>query len=79
MRIARPDVVLLMPCGFPPERTLRELPDQRLPETWVVDGPSYFNRPGPRVVRGIEVLAHVLHGVGPAPDQGEAVKLAPWT
>lgn len=76
---ARPDVVLLMPCGFPPGRTLRELPDQRLPETWVVDGPSYFNRPGPRVVRGIEVLAHVLHGVGPAPDQGEAVKLAPWT
>ncbi|WP_439660274.1 cobalamin-binding protein [Lentzea sp. HUAS TT2] len=60
---AKPDVVLLMPCGFPPERTLRELPDQQLPETWVLDGPSYFNRPGPRVVRGIEVLAHVLHGI----------------
>ncbi|HUQ58861.1 hypothetical protein [Lentzea sp.] len=50
-----------------------------LAETWVVDGPSCFTRPGPRVVRGVEVLAHVLHGVGPAPDQGEAVKLAPWT
>ncbi|MFD4639067.1 ABC transporter substrate-binding protein [Lentzea sp. NPDC058436] len=76
---AKPDVVLLMPCGFPPERTLRELPDEDLPETWVLDGPSYFNRPGPRVVRGIEVLAHVLHGVGPAPHHTEATKLAPWT
>ncbi|MET9229619.1 cobalamin-binding protein [Lentzea sp. NPDC003310] len=76
---ARPDVVLLMPCGFPVARTLRELPDRRLPETWVLDGPSYFNRPGPRVVRGIEVLAHVLHGVGPAPAEDEAIKLAAWT
>ncbi|MFS8095723.1 cobalamin-binding protein [Lentzea alba] len=76
---ANPDVVLLMPCGFPPERTLKELPDQQLPETWVLDGPAYYNRPGPRVVRGIEVLAHVLHGVGPAPGPGEAIKLAPWT
>lgn len=75
---ARPDVVLLMPCGFPPERTLAELPDQRLPETWVLDGPAYFNRPGPRVVRGIEVLAHVLHGIGGL-HPGEALKLAPWT
>jgi len=76
---AKPDVVLLMPCGFPPERTMRELPDEVLPETWVLDGPSYFNRPGPRVVRGIEVLAHVLHGVGPAPAASEASKLAAWT
>jgi len=61
---AKPDVVVLVPCGFPPERTLDELhlvPD--LPNIWVLDGPSYFNRPGPRIVRGAEVLAHVLHGV----------------
>ena len=30
------------------------------PSDWMA---SYFNRPGPRVVRGVEVLAHVLHGV----------------
>ena len=35
----------------------------RADQVWAVDGPSYFNRPGPRVVRGVEVLAHVLHGV----------------
>ncbi|MFD4671269.1 cobalamin-binding protein [Lentzea sp. NPDC058450] len=75
---ARPDVVLLMPCGFPPERTMRELPDEPLPETWVLDGPSYFNRPGPRVVRGVEVLAHVLHGIGEV-SAHEATKLPAWT
>ncbi|MET9606970.1 cobalamin-binding protein [Streptomyces sp. NPDC006512] len=75
VRAARPDVVLVMPCGFPPERTLRErelltslpgweeLPAVRAGEVWVLDGPAYFNRPGPRVVRGAEVLAHVLHSV----------------
>lgn len=75
VRAARPDVVLVLPCGFPPERTLREaelltalpgwaeLPAVRDGRVWVLDGPSYFNRPGPRVVRGAEVLAHVLHGV----------------
>ncbi|MBM7773216.1 iron complex transport system substrate-binding protein [Actinokineospora baliensis] len=72
---ARPDVVLLMPCGLAPDRTVAEvgaltgragwaeLPAVRTGEVWVVDGPAYFNRPGPRVVRGAEVLAWVLHGV----------------
>ncbi|MFJ3616794.1 cobalamin-binding protein [Streptomyces iakyrus] len=75
VRAARPDVVLVLPCGFAPERTLRErelltalpgwadLPAVRAGRVWVLDGPAYFNRPGPRVVRGSEVLAHVLHGV----------------
>ncbi|GHE64585.1 cobalamin-binding protein [Streptomyces vinaceus] len=75
VRAARPDVLLLLPCGFAPERTVRErelltslpgweeLPAVRAGAVWVVDGPAYFNRPGPRVVRGAEVLAHVLHGV----------------
>ncbi|MFJ3174736.1 cobalamin-binding protein [Streptomyces roseus] len=75
VREARPDVVLVLPCGFPPERTLTELdlltslpgwndlPAVQAEQVWVLDGPAYFNRPGPRVVRGAEVLAHVLHGV----------------
>ncbi|MBO3682735.1 cobalamin-binding protein [Streptomyces sp. NEAU-YJ-81] len=75
VRAARPEVVLVLPCGFPPERTLREtnlltrlpgwtdLPAVRDGRVWVLDGPAYFNRPGPRVVRGAEVLAHVLHDV----------------
>ncbi|MFD4247078.1 cobalamin-binding protein [Streptomyces sp. NPDC058525] len=89
VRAARPDVVLLLPCGFPPARTVRELglltslpgwgelPAVRAGEVWVLDGPAYFNRPGPRVVRGAEVLAHVLHGVraGEPVGEGEARRL----
>lgn len=75
VRDAEPDKIVLMPCGFSPDRTrtewdlLSRLPgwDEvaavRAGEVWVVDGPSYYNRPGPRVVRGAEVLAFVLHGV----------------
>uniref|UniRef100_A0AAU2JIF0 Cobalamin-binding protein n=1 Tax=Streptomyces sp. NBC_00049 TaxID=2903617 RepID=A0AAU2JIF0_9ACTN len=86
---ARPDVVLVLPCGFPPERTLREsdlltslpgwddLPAVRTGDVWVLDGPAYFNRPGPRVVRGAEVLAHVLHSVraGEPVTEAEARRL----
>lgn len=81
---ARPDVVLVLPCGFAPDRTREELhlltrlpgwetlPAVRRDAVWVLDGPSYFNRPGPRVVRGAEVLAWVLHGLAPPwPVTGE--------
>jgi iron complex transport system substrate-binding protein len=83
---AAPEILILAPCGFPPSRTIRELPALTgrpgwagLPavrdgQVWVVDGPAYFNRPGPRVVRGVEVLAHLLHGVGTV-DPGEARRI----
>ncbi|MFJ4104361.1 cobalamin-binding protein [Amycolatopsis japonica] len=65
---ARPDVLLLMPCGFPPERTEAELPLLTglpgwgdIPAVHILDGPAYFNRPGPRVVDGAELLAGLLH------------------
>jgi iron complex transport system substrate-binding protein len=72
---ARPDVLLLMPCGFSPDRTMAEmhlLERSGIPATWVVDGPAYFNRPGPRVVRGVEVLARVLHGVPADPPAADS-------
>ncbi len=68
-----PDVVLIKPCGFPLDRTLEELPLLRasLPwESWravhagrvyVADGNAYFNRPGPRIVESLEILAACLH------------------
>ncbi|MBL1101101.1 cobalamin-binding protein [Streptomyces coffeae] len=90
VRAARPEVIVLMPCGFSPERTEAErellfrlpgwdeLPAVRAGEVWVVDGPAYFNRPGPRVVRGAEVLAHVLHSTtsGEPVTGGEARRVA---
>jgi iron complex transport system substrate-binding protein len=68
-----PDVVLVKPCGFPLERTLAELPVLRdvLPwgswravaeeRVYVADGNAYFNRPGPRIVESLEILAACLH------------------
>lgn len=81
---ADPDVVVAMPCGFGLERSTRELANAELPlawydlravrggEVWVVDGSSYFNRPGPRLIDGIEILAAILHPDIGSPAHNEA-------
>lgn len=85
---AAPDVVVLMPCGMPIDRTLSEvhvltqrtgwtdLPAVHNGRVYVVDASSYFNRPGPRVVRGAEILFSLFHpdvqGVTEAPAPSEA-------
>lgn len=68
-----PDVVVVKPCGFDRERTLAELPvlRQSLPWTswravaerrvYVADGNAFFNRPGPRIVESLEILAACAH------------------
>lgn len=65
-----PDVVLLKPCGYPIAKTLaeRSLIAERIapyvPRTtalYVSDGNAYFNRPGPRLVESLEILASVIH------------------
>ena len=70
---ASPDAAILMPCGFHLDRTAEEaptvtrerwwgdLPATRSDRVWLVDGSSFFNRPGPRLVDGLEILAHILH------------------
>jgi len=70
---AAPEVLVLMPCGFPIDRTRRELsllsaqphwsrlPAVRTGRVHVVDGPAYFNRSGPRLIDGVELLAGLLH------------------
>ncbi|HYJ46631.1 MAG TPA: ABC transporter substrate-binding protein, partial [Pyrinomonadaceae bacterium] len=83
-----PEVVVLIPCGYYKEEILRQLPQSRLPEgwaqlpavqsgeVWAVDATSYFSRPGPRVVRGVEILARLLHPeIFGAPDESEAVRV----
>jgi iron complex transport system substrate-binding protein len=69
----QPDCVIAMPCGFGLERSQAEMRTSRFPRGWsdlpavrggevyVVDGSSYFNRPGPRLVDGVEILASILH------------------
>ena len=63
-----PEVVVVKPCGFPLARTLEEMDVLRssLPRTWrarvyAADGNAYFNRPGPRIVESLEILAACVH------------------
>ncbi|MCS7050517.1 MAG: ABC transporter substrate-binding protein, partial [Thermomicrobium sp.] len=68
-----PDVLVLMPCGYDLEGTLHlaagllvhpavfETPAFPSGRIWAVDASSYFSRPGPRIVRGVEILAAILH------------------
>ena len=85
---AAPDVVVVMPCGFDTERAARELaavqdrPEWRgLPAVargavWVTNGSAYFSRPGPRMVDGLEILAHALHpDLFPAPPARDLRKV----
>lgn len=70
---AKPDVLVLMPCGFSIDRTLSELdlltsrpgwndlPAVRNQEVYAVEGAAYFNRSGPRLVDGVELLAALFH------------------
>lgn len=73
LRALDPDVVLIKPCGFDLARTGEELEllTTHLPwrrwraatsgRVFVADGNAYFNRPGPRLVESLEILAACVH------------------
>jgi len=68
-----PEVIVFAPCGFNLEKALEQvghlesqpgwagLPAVRNQRVYAVDANSYFARPGPRVVDGTELLAHLIH------------------
>jgi iron complex transport system substrate-binding protein len=73
LRLQDPEVIVLMACGFSIERTLKEIDlllqlpnftdlqavkNKRL---YLADGNQYFNRPGPRIVDSIEILAEIIY------------------
>jgi iron complex transport system substrate-binding protein len=70
---ADPDAILITPCGFELERAMTELPLLAARPGWddlravragavaVADGNAYFNRPGPRIVESLEIMAEFLH------------------
>jgi iron complex transport system substrate-binding protein len=89
---ARPDVILVMPCGYSVERTVNELRRagqtgdvwrracEQWPDVYVVDAASFFSRPGPRLVDGVELLAAILHPTPDHPlDPAKAIKLETTT
>jgi iron complex transport system substrate-binding protein len=75
-----PDAIITMPCGFDLERTSIEMywltdrpewPKLRAVETgqvYLADGNQYFNRPGPRLVESLQILAEILHPEAFAPE-----------
>src|SRR3954452_11720861 len=71
---SEPDVVVAMPCGWNAKQARAEV-EQRSVQVapigaeriWAVDAAASFSRPGPRLVEGTELLAHLLH-----PDRVQA-------
>ncbi len=73
IRAVKPEVAVLMPCGFGVERALAEYRQAMIPpawtetpavrggRVWAVDANACFSRPGPRLVDGLETLAAILH------------------
>ena len=69
----KPEILIVMPCGFGLEKATEQarmltaypgwadLPAVRSGRVYAVDANSYFARPGPRVIEGTELLAHLLH------------------
>lgn len=86
---AQPDALVLMPCGYDLNHTLelaqevvshprfRDLPAAATGRVVAVDGSSYFNRPGPRIVDGLEILAAVVRAQvgGVLPDGAAWVRV----
>ena len=81
---AQPEVVILMPCGYDAARALVEADEfaDRLRSVGAdhvvaVNASAYFSRPGPRLIDGLELLAHILHPdrVPQAPAEALAVEL----
>lgn len=77
---ANPEAMIIACCGFDVARTLQDLPILRSYPGWsslrcvqnervhLVDGNAFFNRPGPRLIDSLEILANALHpGVHPIP------------
>ncbi|MFA6544963.1 MAG: cobalamin-binding protein [Limisphaerales bacterium] len=73
LRRADPDVLVVLPCGFGLQRTRTEmrvltshpgwdeLKAVRTGRVFICDGSACFNRPGPRLVESLEILAEILH------------------
>ena len=70
---AAPDIILVSPCGYTAEQARNEyvamahtdewnaIPSVRNGRVYALEANSYFSRPGPRLITGIEALAGIFH------------------
>ncbi|MEM3656583.1 MAG: cobalamin-binding protein [Thermoprotei archaeon] len=84
---ADPEHLFLTVCGYDTQRTIRELPSLSSRRGWpmlkavregnvyAMNGSWYYSRPGPRLVDGLEALAHFLNNYGNPPPQAVGVRL----
>ena len=71
---AKPDVIIVAPCGYPLSGAITQAGRLGLTASrmYAVDANAYFARPGPRLVDGVELLAHLLHPDVAEPTPGSA-------
>jgi iron complex transport system substrate-binding protein len=83
---ARPEVVVVMPCGYDAPRAHaeglaygRRLAGLGARQVVAVNASAYFSRPGPRLIGGLELLAHILHPdrFPQAPEGTQALSVEP--
>lgn len=86
---AAPDVILVLPCGFSLPKVREEMetfapgdgwdqiPAVANKQIYLCDGNGFFNRPGPRLIESLEIIAEILH-----PDRvsfgHEGIAYQPW-
>lgn len=88
IRDAYPEVLIYMPCGYYLEEAevegaqvvrhpeIAETPAARNRNAFAVDATSFFSRPGPRIVDGLEILAWAVHPEAyPQPPSGSITRL----
>ncbi len=88
VRTAAPEVIVFMPCGYYLEEAEEEsrsfvthpefadTPAARNGNVFAVDATSYFSRPGPRIVDGLEILAWAIHPEAyPEPPAGTIARV----
>jgi iron complex transport system substrate-binding protein len=82
VRSLRADAVVVAPCGFDLDRTRREAEPflgrlrSLAPRVLLLDGNAYLNRPGPRLVDAVEILAAWLRGEPPQAERGLSLEPA---
>ena len=88
IRDAYPEVLIYMPCGYYLEEAeaegaqvvaqheIAETPAARNRNAFAVDATSFFSRPGPRIVDGLEILAWAVHPEAyPQPPSGSITRI----
>ena len=86
----QPEIVVLSPCGFDANQVMEEagvlssydgwerIPAFKDSRIYAVNASAYFSRPGPRIVDGLEILAHIIHPeLFPANPHPESVRTVP--